>query len=85
VVLLEREGSSGINFHVVETATVSAASSYSIAYTVYHVCACVMRIKVPGGSENQASTSGPFSIRVLPALATGLEPEEPSGPVSGEK
>ncbi|MFI4977181.1 MAG: hypothetical protein ACHQC8_00665 [Solirubrobacterales bacterium] len=85
VVLLEREGSSGINFHVVETATVSADSSYSIAYTFHHVCTCVMRVKVPAGSENQASTGEPFSVRVTPALATGPEPEEPSVPVSVEK
>jgi hypothetical protein len=83
VVFLEREGASGINFHVVETATVGTDSSYSIAYTFSHVCSCVMRIRVPAGSENQATTSEPFSVGVLPAL--GPEPDEPPVPASPEK
>jgi hypothetical protein len=85
VVLLEREGLAGINFQVVESATVSADSSYSIPYTFYHACTCVMRVKVPADSEHRASTSQPFSIRVTPALSAGLEPSEPTGAVSVEK
>jgi hypothetical protein len=82
VVFLEREGAAGINFHVVETATVRADSSYSIVYTFYHVCSCVMRIRAPASSENQASTSAPFSVVVAPALAGS---PEPSGPASLEQ
>jgi hypothetical protein len=85
VVFLEREGASGINFHVVETAPVRADSSYSIAYSFSHVCSCVMRIRVPAGSENEASTSQPFSVGVLPALAAGMEPGETSVPAPLEK
>jgi hypothetical protein len=73
-VLLERESPSGINFNIIEAATVGAGSSYSIAYTFYHACNCVMRIRVPASGENQASTSEQFSIQVLPALAGGLSP-----------
>jgi len=66
VVYLERENPSGIGFAVVDVGTVDAASSYSIVHTFSTVATCVMRIRVPANSQNQGSTSGPFTILVTP-------------------
>lgn len=84
VVYLERQWASRLGFHVVDVGTVSVASTYSIAHTFYNAATDVMRIEVPGDSENQGQASEPFTIEVTPTPATALGSEAPASPISGE-
>ncbi len=77
VIYLERENSAGTGFHVIETGTVSAGSTYSIAHTFYNVGTSVVRIKIPGGPLNGTTDSTPFTITVTPTPSASLLPEAP--------
>jgi hypothetical protein len=77
IVYLERQNVGNGNFHVVEVATVSAGSAYSIAHTVYVPGTKVYRVRIPGGPENEGAASTPFTIQVTPAPAAALTPEGP--------
>jgi hypothetical protein len=80
-VLLERQNPSGVGFHVVATATLDEASSFSIAHKVFGSGKQVFRIKIPRDAELQATASELFTIQVEPAAASSLEPEAPSEPL----
>jgi hypothetical protein len=87
IIYLERRNVSNGNFHVVEIATVGAGSAYSIAHTVYAPGTKVLRVRIPGGPENEGATSAPFTIQVTPAPAASLPPESPGNsglPAEGE-
>jgi phage protein U len=75
VIYLEQQNRSGTGFHVVQVATVGAASAYSIVHTVYEAGTRVFRVKIPGGPENGGAASSPFMIHVTPAPAAALAPE----------
>jgi hypothetical protein len=87
IIYLERRNVSNGNFHVVEIANVGAGSAYSIAHTVYAPGTKVLRVRIPGGPENEGATSAPFTIQVTPAPAASLPPESPGNsglPAEGE-
>lgn len=87
IVYLERQNVGNGNFHVVEVATVGAGSTYSIAHTVYEPGTKVLRVRIPGGPENEGAASAPFTIQVTPSLAASLTPESPGNsglPAEGE-
>ena len=87
IIYLERQNVGNGNFHVVEVATVGAGSAYSIAHTVYEPGTKVLRVRIPGGPENEGAASAPFTIQVTPAPASSLAPEGPGNsglPAEGE-
>jgi hypothetical protein len=86
VVYLERQNASGTGFHVVQVASVSPGSVYSIAHTVYVPGTKVFRVMIPGGPENEGAASQPFVVNVTPAPASALKegPESSSLPAEGE-
>ena len=59
---LEREYSSGVGFHVVGVGTVDATSQFAIAYTFESAGTSVLRVKVPGDGQLQASAGAPFTV-----------------------
>lgn len=77
VVYLERLDPAGTAFGVVQVATLSAQSTFSIAYQVFGTGSQVFRIYVPGGPENEGAASSPFTVQVTPAPAATLKPEAP--------
>lgn len=77
VVYLERRNASGTAFHVVQVGTLTAQSTFSIAYQVYGAGSQVFRIYVPGGPENEGAASQLFTVQVTPAPASTLTPEAP--------
>ena len=86
-IYLERQNASGTGFHVVQLATVSSGSTYSIVHTVYDPGTKVFRVKIPGGPENEGAASPPFTVVVAPAPAAALSQEAPgnsSGPAEGQ-
>jgi len=64
---LERENLSGLHgYHVIASAPVSSAGSYSIAYTFTTVGEALLRIGVPAGAELDGGASAPFELEVTP-------------------
>ncbi len=82
---LQRRNSSGIGFHDVADATVAGDLSYTIARAFYHPGTEVMRIRVPGGVENQATVSEPVTLQITaaaPAAPAAGAPESSSQPAA---
>lgn len=77
VVYLERRNAAGTAFHVVEVATLTPQSTFSIAHQVYGTGAEIFRVYFPGGPENEGAPSQLFTIQVTPAPAATLQPEAP--------
>jgi hypothetical protein len=75
VIYLEQQDRSGTGFHVVQVAFVGAGSAYSIVHTIYDPGTAVLRVRIPGGPENEGATSKPFTITVTPASIDLLTPE----------
>lgn len=63
-VYLERGSVNGVGYHVVGVGNVNAASEYQIAYTFDRAGTALMRVKVPGDSQHEASVSAPFTVTV---------------------
>lgn len=76
-VYLQAQYPSEVGFHVVAVGTVTAGSTYSIAYRPFVAGAKKFRIKVPGDPENQGVASSLFEVTVTPAPAAALKPEAP--------
>ncbi len=66
VILLQRQDPTGSGWHTVQTATVGAGSTISIARRLTVAGAKAFRLKVPGGPRNQAGVSQAFPITVTP-------------------
>lgn len=71
-VYLERQNASGIGFHVVETGTLGAGSTYSISHTFFSAGDAAMRIKVPGDPGFVGTGSELLEIHVSPTPSTAL-------------
>jgi len=84
LVYLQRRNSSGIGFHDLASATVAGDLSYTIARAFYHPGTEVMRIRVPGGLENQATVSEPVTLQIAaaPAAPAAGAPESSSQPAA---
>jgi hypothetical protein len=76
-VYLQAQSPSGIGYHAVQVGTVSAGSTYSIAYVPFVPGTKKLRIKVPGDHENQGTAGSTFTITITPAPAAALTPEAP--------
>jgi hypothetical protein len=75
IVYLERKNAAGPGYHVIQVATIGAGSTYSIEHRFYDPGTKVVRIYVPGGPQNSAAASPPFTIEVTPAPVSALTPE----------
>ena len=62
--------------------SVNADSTYSINETFFNVGAAVLRVRVPGDSENLGEASESFTLQVTPAPAVDLK--APSVPAPGD-
>jgi hypothetical protein len=83
VVYLERQGSLGLGWHVIDIGTLAAPlhagepASFSIAHSFLATGPARLRIKVPGDPGNQGIASPAFELNVTPAPAPLLKPESP--------
>ena len=68
VIYLQRENTGGGPFNVVDVTTVAADGTYSITHATFGSGKAVFRIKIPGGPNNQATSSSLFNIEITPAL-----------------
>lgn len=67
VIYLERKNASGLGFHVIQTDTVGANSTFSITRTFVDAGTKIVRVEIPGGPENSGDTSAPTTITVTAA------------------
>jgi hypothetical protein len=74
VIYLQRQNTSGGDFHTVQVGRVGPGSTYSIVHRLFEPGSKVLRILIPGGPENQGAASPPFTITVTPAPAAALPP-----------
>jgi hypothetical protein len=75
IVYLERKDAKGPGYHVIQVATITAGSTYTIEHRFYDAGTKTVRIFVPGGPLNAAAASQPFVIEVTPAPIAALAPE----------
>ncbi len=74
VIYLERQNVAGNGWHVIAVGTVGSNSTYSITRSFYQDGTAVVRVKIPGGPDNQGAVSSPFSIKVNAVPAASLVP-----------
>jgi hypothetical protein len=75
IVYLERKDAKGPGYHVIQVATITAGSTYTIEHRFYDAGTKTVRIFVPGDPLNAAAASQPFAIEVTPAPIAALAPE----------
>jgi hypothetical protein len=75
IVYLERQDAKGPGYHVIQVATITAGSTYTIEHRFYDAGTKTVRIFVPGDPLNGAAASQPFVIEVTPAPIAALVPE----------
>lgn len=75
IIYLERRNAKGPNYHVIQVARITEASTYTIEHRFYDVGTKTVRIFLPGGPLNAAAASQPFTIEVTPAPISALTPE----------
>jgi hypothetical protein len=75
IVYLERKDAKGPGYHVIQVATITEGSTYTIEHRFYDAGTKTVRIFVPGDPLNAAAASQPFVIEVTPAPIAALAPE----------
>jgi hypothetical protein len=75
IVYLERKDAKGPGYHVIQVATLTAGSAYTIEHRFYDAGVKTVRVFVPGDPLNAAAASQPFSVEVTPAPIAALTPE----------
>ena len=73
-IYLERLNQAGDAWHVIAVAEVGPNSVYAIPYTFYEPGTEYVRVKFPGGPDNQGAVSSPFKITVNLIPASALVP-----------
>jgi phage protein U len=63
-IYLERLNAAGTAWHVIAVSKVGSNSSYSITQSFYASGTQSVRVKLPGGPDNQGAVSSPFTITV---------------------
>ncbi len=76
-IYLEKLNPSGSNFHVVAIGTVAADGTYSITRTFFAPGGYVLRVKIPGDSENGGTASTTFPTTVTPIPSAKVPAESP--------
>jgi hypothetical protein len=77
-IYLERENALGTNFHVVAIGSVAADGSYSLTRTFFAPGSYVLRVKIPGDSENGGTASTTFPTTVTPIASAKVPAEAPN-------
>ncbi len=75
IVYLERKDTNSAGYHVIDVASIGEGSTYSFEHRFYDAGTKTVRIFIPGGPQNSATASQPFTIQVTPAPASALTPE----------
>jgi hypothetical protein len=75
IVYLERKDAKGPGYHVIQVASITEGSTYTIEHRFYDAGVKTVRIFVPGDPVNAAAASQPFTIEVTPAPIAALAPE----------
>ena len=86
-IYLQRQNLAGTGFHVAAVGTVAADGSYTITHVFFAPGTDVLRVKIPGDSENGGTATPTFNLTVTPVPAASLKPEPPgnsSQPSSGQ-
>jgi hypothetical protein len=76
-IYLERQNAQGTNFHVVAVGTVAGDGSYAITRTFFAPGSYVLRVKIPGDSENGGTASAPVTVAVTPIPSANVPAESP--------
>ncbi len=74
MIYLQRENASGDEWHIIGVATVGANSTYSLTQPFFEPGTEVVRVKIPGGPDNQGAVSTPFTITVNAISPAALVP-----------
>jgi hypothetical protein len=77
-VYLQVQNGTGVGFHTVEVANVTAGGTYRLEHTLYALGTRNLRVRVPGDPENQGVASPLSGLEVTAAPAAALTPEPPS-------
>jgi hypothetical protein len=73
-IYLQRLNAAGTAWHVIALVAIGANSSYSITQTFFQAGSEVVRVKIPGGPDNQGAASAPFTVTVKQIPAAALVP-----------
>jgi hypothetical protein len=71
-IYLQRENALGTGWHTIALATIGSNSSYTLTRAFYEVGSVTVRVKIPGGPDNQGAVSSPFTITVNAIPASSL-------------
>jgi hypothetical protein len=74
VIYLQRENAAGDAWHIIGQATIAANSTYTITHSFFELGTEVVRVKIPGGPDNQGAVSSAFTITVNPISPAALVP-----------
>jgi hypothetical protein len=74
VIYLQGENAAGNAWHIIGSATIGANSAYTITQSFYEAGTQVVRVKIPGGPDNQGAVSAPFTITVTAISPAALVP-----------
>ena len=74
VIYLQRQDAPGGSWHIIGVAFVGANSMYSLSQQFFQPGTDVVRVKIPGGPDNQGAVSSPFTITVNPISPAALTP-----------
>jgi len=77
-IYLEKQNAGNGNFHVVAIGTVLADGTYSLTRTFFAPGSYVLRVKIPGDSENGGTASTTFPTTVTPLPSAKVPPEAPT-------
>ena len=77
-IYLEKQNAGNGNFHVVAVGTVLADGTYSLTRTFFAPGSYVLRVKIPGDSENGGTASTTFPTTVTPLPSAKVPPEPPT-------
>jgi phospholipase C len=73
-IYLERLNAAGSAWHVIALTKVGSNSSYSITQSFFAIGTETVRVKLPGGPDNQGAVSSPFAITVNAIPVASLVP-----------
>jgi hypothetical protein len=76
-IYLEKQNTVNGNFHVVALGTVAADGTYSITRSFFAPGSYVLRVKIPGDSQNGGTASAAFPTAVTPVPSAKIPAEAP--------
>jgi hypothetical protein len=74
VIYLQLENAAGTAWHIIGATTVGSNSSYTLTQAFFEPGTDVVRVKIPGGPDNQGAVSSPFTITVNAISPAALVP-----------